>query len=367
MNYSTYRHHSVQGRYVSPRILFEKWLGHLNGPTIKVVGKSVEERPIHSITLGNGIKRVLMWSQMHGNESTTTKAVMDLINFLGSNNPLSNTIIDNCTLCIIPMLNPDGSNAYTRVNANQVDLNRDAKNQTQPESKVLREIFDTFEPDFCLNLHGQRTLFSAGNTDKPATVSFLSPSSNPERDITPAREVAMKLIVAMSQNLQSLIPGQIGRYDDSFNDNCVGDTFQMMNVPTILFEAGHHPKDYEREKTREYIFQSLVECLKTIAMDKIDEFETSHYFDIPENQKLFYDIFVKSPHMVNPKLSSEAQIGISYREELNENTIQFIPEIAAVGNLKGKYGHEYLNCSKPEDFKALVSKEEILELVREAK
>jgi murein tripeptide amidase MpaA len=48
------------------------------------------------------------------------------------------------------MLNPDGAKSYTRVNANEVDLNRDSQNLTQPESRVLRTAFDLFQPDFAL-------------------------------------------------------------------------------------------------------------------------------------------------------------------------------------------------------------------------
>jgi hypothetical protein len=59
---------------------------------------------------------------------------------------------------------------YTRLNANEVDLNRDSQNLTQPESKVLREIFDLFQPHYCFNLHDQRTIFGV-STGKPA-VSF---------------------------------------------------------------------------------------------------------------------------------------------------------------------------------------------------
>ena len=68
-----------------------------------------------------------MWSQMHGNESTTTKALFDVFNTLISNNPIIKHILNACTLYIIPILNPDGAEAYTRVNANAVDLNRDAQ------------------------------------------------------------------------------------------------------------------------------------------------------------------------------------------------------------------------------------------------
>jgi hypothetical protein len=39
------------------------------------------------------------------------------------------------------------------------------------------------------------------------------------------------------------IPGQVSRFDDGFNINCIGDKFQS-HVPTILFEAGHFQDDY---------------------------------------------------------------------------------------------------------------------------
>jgi hypothetical protein len=56
---------------------------------------------------------------------------------------------------------------------------------------------------------------------------------------------AIDLIANINTVLQRYIPGQIGRFDDSFNLNCIGDTFQAMGVPTLLFEAGHFEGDYQ--------------------------------------------------------------------------------------------------------------------------
>jgi hypothetical protein len=67
------------------------------------------------------------------------------------------------------MLNPDGADMYTRLNANEVDLNRDSQNLTQPESKVLREIFDLFQLTIVLICMISNNFESTG---KPATVSF---------------------------------------------------------------------------------------------------------------------------------------------------------------------------------------------------
>ena len=83
------------------------------------------------------------------------------------------------------------------------------------------------------------SLFSAGNTNHPATVSFLAPAQDEACTVTENRKVAMEIIAVMNSYLQKQIPNQVGIYDDAFNLNCVGDTFQSLNIPTLLFEAGH--------------------------------------------------------------------------------------------------------------------------------
>ncbi|TXN35808.1 DUF2817 domain-containing protein [Flagellimonas hymeniacidonis] len=367
MNHSQYKETLVQARYVTNEVLQKNWYTKLSNISLSVIGQSEEGEEIASITLGRGSKKVLMWSQMHGNESTTTKAALDLVNFLSSKNELAKIINDNCTITLVPILNPDGAKRYTRANANNIDLNRDAKLLSQLESQALRKLFEAFGPDYCFNLHDQRTLFSAGNAKKPATISFLSPASDPERKMNPTRESAMKLIVAMNQELQKEIPGQVGRYDDGFNDNCVGDFFQMKKVPTILFEAGHYPNDYEREKTREYIFHSLIEALKVIAENRIHEFRVADYFKIPENEKRFYDILVKNPQEINPDLTPNVSVGIRFKEVLETNRVLFEPEIVDVAELNGYFGHETFDCSLKNDVEQLHSRKEILNLIVNSK
>ncbi|NNC49069.1 MAG: peptidase M14 [Flaviramulus sp.] len=317
-------------------------------PKVKfdTIGTSVLNKPIYGLKIGNGDKRILMWSQMHGNESTTTKALFDLLNtFLKEDGGL-NHILSSCTLYIIPILNPDGAELYTRLNANQVDLNRDAQNLTQPESNTLRSAFETFQPHFCYNLHGQRTIFSVGNTNKPATLSFLAPAQDKECDITPNRKVAMEVIGVINNVLQPLIPGQIGIYDDAFNLNCVGDTFQSENVPTILFEAGHYPNDYEREITREYIYTSYLASLDYIAQTDIKGDNYKSYYNIPENGKCFYDVIIRNAYH-NDILKD---IGIQYQEKLENNKIKFIPKVDKIENLSNFFGHMEIDANGKEVF-----------------
>ena len=185
--YNQYKEETIKGRYLTLDHI-QPLLDKLNtNNEVKIIGKSVLGKPIYSYEIGTGKTRIYLWSQMHGNESTTTKALFDFINVLNSGSDFANKMLETFTFYAIPILNPDGSALYTRENANKIDLNRDSQNLTQPESNVLREAFETFKPHYCFNLHDQRTIFGAGDTGKPATVSFLSPSYNEEREINDNR------------------------------------------------------------------------------------------------------------------------------------------------------------------------------------
>ncbi|WP_238474573.1 M14 metallopeptidase family protein [Maribacter algarum] len=349
--YSKFKETTFKGRYVVNEQVGD-FLETLNSDfKVEIVGYSVEQRLIRAVTMGTGTQKVLMWSQMHGNESTTTKAILDLLKLLQSDNPLAVSILKNCTLKIIPILNPDGAEAYTRVNANEVDLNRDAQERSQPESKVLRDVYESYQPDFCFNMHDQRTIFNVGNSSNPATISFLAPSHDAERTISNSRAISMQLIAAMNTELQELIPGQIGRYDDGFNANCVGDTFQMLNTPTVLFEAGHFPEDYEREKTREYIFYALLKALLCIGENEINSYPQQDYFAIPENKKLFFDVIIKNAHIIDSSYTKD--IAILYAEVLEEQKIIFQARIQKAGCTEGYFGHSTYDCANENDFSAL--------------
>ncbi|PCJ94188.1 MAG: peptidase M14 [Flavobacteriaceae bacterium] len=364
VDYLSIKETSVSGRYVINEDVFS-FMDDITGQfNIKTIGKSVDDKPIKMVVFGSGKSKILMWSQMHGNESTTTKAILDLINFLNQPSEIVGAIKKNCTLYMIPILNPDGAAAYTRINANEVDLNRDAQNLSQPESKVLRGIYDEIKPDFCFNLHGQRTIFNVGSSPKPATISFLTPSQDIERSITPSRILSMQVIAAMNEKLQKFIPGHIGRYDDSFNANCVGDTFQILNTPTVLFEAGHSPNDYDREITREYIWHALIFGIIAITTKQYESYTNKDYFKIPENNKLFFDILIENAHLINDKFEEGDRVGVLYKEILKNKKIQFEPRVDKVGELSQYYGHVTYDCSNKEGLKKLKNNPHLFELLK---
>ncbi len=312
---------------------------------ITIIGYSVLNQPIYAHKLGNGKIKVLLWSQMHGNESTTTRALLGLLSHLGSTSGAR--LIEGLTLMIIPQLNPDGSSAYTRLNANKIDLNRDALDLTQPESLALREVFESFSPDFCFNLHGQRSVFAAGKGGKPATLSFLSPAANEQRSNTPPRVKAMQIIALIHKNLQHHIPDQIGRYDDTFNPNCVGDYFTSLGVPTILYEAGHNGLDYDRDFSKEMTLSALILALNSIEDKSYLNHSPAAYYQIPENEKDYVDILIKKVDVkTETGLFKNQELAVLYQEEKIGEKVFFRPIYHSFSEKTGLLGHRVLDAEE---------------------
>jgi hypothetical protein len=337
--FQQYKEQSIQGRYITLENI-EPLLQQLNSNNqVSIIGKSVLEKPIYKYQIGAGETRIFLWSQMHGNESTTTKALFDFLNLLNSDSELANQLLNTFTFCCIPILNPDGATLYTRENANKIDLNRDSQNLTQPESNVLRETFESFKPHYCFNLHDQRTIFGVGSTGKPATLSFLAPSYNEEREINESRLKAINLIAGINDVLRQYIPGQVGRFDDSFNINCIGDTFQYLGVPTVLFEAGHFPNDYQREETRKYVFMALVSSFTILSENDIVSNGINKYLNISQNKVVFYDLMYKNIRINYDGIEKITNFAAQYKEELVDGQICFNAYISQIGDLENHFGH----------------------------
>ena len=337
--YNNFKEIELFGRYLTNDTIFKL----LSNYSPLISGYSVENRPIYSFSFGLGDIKILIWSQMHGNESTSTKALFDCLSYLKKNEP---SLLESFSLKVLPILNPDGAYKYTRKNHNNIDLNRDAVNLSQPESKLLRSIYDDFNPHFCFNLHDQRTIYSLNNFDS-SIISFLSPSADKNKTETKSRKKSMAIISDVFTEMSKIIPGNIGRYNDDFNINCVGDTFQSLKTPTILFESGHCGDDYNRDVSRKYMCFSLIYTLKAIVKKQYQNY--NNYYNIPENKTQLRDIKVKNIKVKTKSLFKLTNLTIMFKEVLNENTkiVEFKPEINEIGFLSDISAHLVL------DFKSL--------------
>ena len=72
---------TIEGRYLTLESI-EPILKRINTANqLSVIGESVQGRPVYKYVIGTGKTKIYLWSQMHGNESTTTKALFDFLLF----------------------------------------------------------------------------------------------------------------------------------------------------------------------------------------------------------------------------------------------------------------------------------------------
>jgi len=317
------------------------------------IGTSENKLPIYKVSIGTGKIKILTWSQMHGNESTGTKALFDLFNFFETENlkfkKIVDQILESCTLEFIVLLNPDGAINFTRENANNIDLNRDAVEQKAIESKLLRTSLDNFNPKFCFNLHDQRSIFNVEGTNKPATLSFLAPSEDLEQTITKGRKETMSVIVAMNSFLQQTLPNQIGRYTDEFYPTATGDNFQKLGHNTILIEAGHFKNDYDREITRKFNFYALLKGLFYISTNSAYT-NYKPYFNIPNNDKYFLDIIYKNLKVIKNNTTYIKDVGIQYKFKVIDNVLIKYKYVENSGDLSNFHTYDLINAENLDIF-----------------
>lgn len=277
---------------------------------VNLLGHSARGKSINAVKFGNGKTKVMLWSQMHGDEATGTMALFDLFNFLQQGSELAKLIIQNCEILAIPMVNPDGAEVFNRRNALQIDINRDYLQLVSPESRLLKNCRYNFKPHFGFNLHDQNTLWSVDETLKPATLSYLAPAFDKSLSIDKIRKNAMLVIADMFNDVNKLVPQHIGLFDDEYEPRAFGDNFQAAGTSTILVEAGGFVNDPEKQQIRKYYFASILSGLISIATKSYEKQALANYFAIPKNNKQIFHYLLHNVVLSGIKIS----VGINYDE-----------------------------------------------------
>lgn len=308
---------------------------------VKVVGKSVEGRNLNLISIGSGKVKIFLWSQMHGDEPTATAAIFDIFNFIkdSTNKDFCNYLFEKITLFFLPMVNPDGAERFKRRNFYDIDLNRDASRLQCPEAIVLKNVFDSLKADFGFNLHDQNHRYSVGNSFRTATISFLAPAYNYQKDFNLIRTNAVKIIGYMYNSLSLFIPGHIAKYDDEHEPRAFGDNFQKWGTSTILIESGGWKDDPEKQFVRKINFIALLSAFKVIADQSYINTATRIYESIPFNDNYIFDLILRNLTLVNGKEKLKIDIAVNRDEfELTEkNRIFYRSQVADLGDLSVFY------------------------------
>lgn len=323
-DYRNYFEEDFRHRWLRPDALEQKLKKFRSSDVFRLeeLGQSIEGRSISSIKYGNGSRKIVMWTQMHGNEPTATMAVVDLLNFLSSDdkyNGLRNAISENLEITIIPMLNPDGAERFRRRNALNIDLNRDAARHTMPELKVLTNWVEIHKPEWAFNLHDQRNIFTVGETSKSATISFLAASADVSKTLTPTRIKSMNLIAELADLVESQLPGHVGKYTDEFYPRALGEFFHKNEIPCVLIESGAYKNDPFRDQARRMNFLSIIEGLAIISNDRVPEERVERYKEIPENTTNMLDLIVRDCTLTYEGNTFEADLGLLIKESISES------------------------------------------------
>lgn len=357
------RFHSSYEKYKEPTIQDRRFkhedivplIKNLQGKgpfSVRKVGESLEGRDIFLVKAGTGATKILMWSQMHGDEATATMAMMDLFNFFTKSgdgfDDFRKKILTNTTLYFIPMLNPDGAERWERRNAIGIDLNRDALRLQSPEAKILKQIRDETNADWGFNLHDQSRYYAAGSgTDKTATISFLAPAYDYPKSVNTVRSNAMKAIVCMNEVLQQYIPGRVAKYYDSFEPRAFGDNIQKWGTSTILIESGGYPDDPEKQFVRKINYIALLTAFDAIASKSYATKDIAAYNKIPFNSSTLADLILRK--VVVHKFDRSFTLDIAFQQDEKDvnqaRDYYFVGRISDIGDLSTTNAYKDFDAS----------------------
>jgi hypothetical protein len=342
-----YRVEAITTRRFTHKDLWRAMAPALASPAFKVeeIGRSIQGRELRAVTFGQGPTKVLLWSQMHGDESTATMALADIFRFLADRapHPLRDRLKSELTLVLVPMLNPDGAELFRRQNAAGIDINRDVRPMATPEARALKALRDRFAADFGFNLHDQGARTRAGANGPPAAIALLDPAFDEPRGYNPVRSRARLVAAGIARALEGEIAGRIARYDDTFNPRAFGDLMQQWGTSTVLIESGGLPNDPEKQRLRALNVAAILGALDAIATRAYTRADPDWYDKLPRNVGGAFDMLITGGSLVLPGRRPaviRADLALTYDDAVARTD----PRIREVGDLEGTIALDTVNA-----------------------
>ncbi|MHC4336547.1 MAG: DUF2817 domain-containing protein [Planctomycetota bacterium] len=127
-----------------------------------VLGRSVENRPLEYLVIGQGRDVILILATIHGNEPAGTQLILQLARYLVQH-PVT---VRGRMVVLVPVVNPDGRAHNQRFNSQGVDLNRNFETDnrldggrfgyralSEPESRFIHLLIHQYKPDRIVSIH----------------------------------------------------------------------------------------------------------------------------------------------------------------------------------------------------------------------
>lgn len=318
--------------------------------TVTQIGQTTESRPIHEVRFGVGPIPVIAWSQMHGDEATATMALADIFRFLtldtAEYRAIREKLHQKISIYVIPRLNADGAERWTRETALGIDMNRDAQAQNSVEARLLSSWADSIKPLFAFNLHDQNRLYSVGNSAHQTHIAFLATAGDEAGTWTPSRTRAAQLANRLTRYTQSYLPNKVAKWTDEFNARAFGDTFQSRGFGLLLLESGGAGWDLEKQSLRRMNAAILLDAFVSIADDSYLKEPTHLYTNLETNERQIFDIKITQAP-IDTEGKYRADIGINLVETAQPSgEIAYSWSIEEIGDLSYMHALNRIDGSK---------------------
>jgi len=136
------------------------------GVTHKVLGQTLDGRPIDVISLGEGAKQVWLYARQHPGETMAEWWMEGALEKLVDPDDATAVLLrEKATFHLVPNMNPDGgARGHLRTNAVGVNLNREWHAPTadkSPEVLAVLAAMDETGVDFAMDVHGDEAIPAA--------------------------------------------------------------------------------------------------------------------------------------------------------------------------------------------------------------
>jgi beta-lactamase class A len=308
------------------------------------IARSLDGAPIQLVRFGSGGQRVLLWSQMHGDETTASRTLADLFNYIATapDDPRVRRWAEQLSIVAVPMLNPDGADAHRRRGTHGIDVNRDARSLATPEGRALKAIQEQFRPHFGFNLHDQNPRARVGSSERLAAMALLAPAPDEAGTPTPSFQRARHLTAHIARTLAPLLGDHLTRFDDSYNARAFGDGMQSWGVSTVLIESGSWRRDESKHFLRMTNFVAIAAALDAIADGSWSTAPVELYTSLPGNGRAVSDLIIRGGMVVLPgRAPYRADVAIDATAVGGPSVTQ----VTDVGDLLGQSARDTLDAS----------------------
>lgn len=256
--------------------------------SVEFVGESIEGRELPVATVGDGDTDVFLVTEQHGDEPTGTSAGVEVLGNLGAGGNDVSEILDELTVHMLPMLNPDGAERDQRTNADGVDPNRQhhyepgSDDNPSPETQAMIDAVDEIDPLWVADLHTQTGDYIDDDDNSVTASNFWPIADGVPED---AQDLSKRMNWAVYDEVSQYGYANISQYPGGTGGNIARNAYGLDGRGSMLLEITGQADD--RGPRQEGMFirlhrEEVMTLLEGTADGSIFDIDPDNADDIPE-------------------------------------------------------------------------------------